>query len=769
MRRVSALAAAGFAFAGGCALARYVLPGDWLLWAAAALIAPLAAGAALLRERRRRNCVLICLFAALALVWYGAYSGIYMGAAAGYADTTGTVSARVLEYPYRDGDEYASVAVKLAEPGSPRLGVAVSDYSGTLPELRPGDKVELTLEFIDAAEKYGDPTDVYASRGTHLRAYFVSAGEPERDALSALYFPQELNHLLGGAVERVFPEDVRGFMKGLLIGETQGIYADDELDNALAITGVAHVISVSGMHLTFLYLAMLSLFGRRRAAIFGAPLVIVFTLMAGCTPACVRACVMLLLSMLGTLLNREADDLTSLGLALLLLLGANPMSVANLGLQLSFGSMLGMVLISPHIDLRLRRLWPGKGVKGWRRPVRAFIISNTTASLGASVFTVPLVAAQFGYVSLISFAANLLTMWAISLAFTLGLSSALIALAFAPLGAAAAWCAAWPARYFVRMIELLARAPFAAVYTADGTVVVWLVFTYAVFILALVLRRRGKKLRWAVPALCSVIVLAAVIYASDAAGREERAVTVLDVGQGQCVALLAGDGAAVVDCGGIMTWDDAGDTAAEYFLSRGRHELDALILTHLHRDHAGGAARLIYRLDVGTLYLPADCDDADSELEGILAACEARGTGVVRLSDDLELAVGDMTLTMLAPVGTGGDNERGLAVRADIGGLSAVMTGDASMGAERLFAESGKLDNADVLVVGHHGSRYSSSFELIDAVRPSVAVVSVGYNSYGHPTEDALARVMTSGAEVYRTDENGSVTIRTDEYGEEGR
>ena len=89
MRRVSALAAAGFAFAGGCALARYVLPGDWLLWAAAALIAPLAAGAALLRERRRRNCVLICLFAALALVWYGAYSGIYMGAAAGYADTIG--------------------------------------------------------------------------------------------------------------------------------------------------------------------------------------------------------------------------------------------------------------------------------------------------------------------------------------------------------------------------------------------------------------------------------------------------------------------------------------------------------------------------------------------------------------------------------------------------------------------------------------------------------------------------------------------------------
>ena len=219
----------------------------------------------------------------------------------------------------------------------------------------------------------------------------------------------------------------------------------------------------------------------------------------------------------------------------------------------------------------------------------------------------------------------------------------------------------------------------------------------------------------------------------------------------------------------MMPWDDAGDTAAEYFLSRGRHELDALILTHLHRDHAGGAARLIYRLDVGTLYLPADCDDADSELEGILAACEARGTGVVRLSDDLELAVGDMTLTMLAPVGTGGDNERGLAVRADIGGLSAVMTGDASMGAERLFAGSGKLDNADVLVVGHHGSRYSSSFELIDAVRPRVAVVSVGYNSYGHPTEDALARVMTSGAEVYRTDENGSVTIRTDEYGEEGR
>lgn len=749
------ITAAGFGFAAGTALSHYVLPASWLYIVSAAMLIPALFCAVFLRGFRRRDGVAAFLFLALGMSWYSMYSGKFIDAAAQYADKTCTVTVRVDEYPYRDGD-YASLNVTLAERGEPSLGIAVSDYSGTLPELRPGDLAEMELELMDAGERYGEATDVYAARGVHLRAYYVALHGVERDGRSALYFPQELMNAVKGSIVRVFPEDVQEIMLALLIGDTHGVYEDVELDNALSVTGVAHVVSVSGMHLGFLYSALSALLGRRRAFFVGVPVLVLFTFMAGCSSAIVRACVMLVLSMLGTVLKRDYDPLAGLAMALLLLLAENPVSVASVSLQLSFASMLGLILITPRLNRWFNRRF--RGAKGRVKGTCRTAWSAFSASLGATVFTAPVVAVIFGYVSLLSPLANLLTLWAVSLAFTLGFAAAALGLIYAPLGIAFAWLAAWPARYFVWCISLLARIPYAAVYTADGGVVWWLLFTYAVFIAAIVMRRR-RGLRLAVPALCSAAVLAAVLISSALRTADERSVTVLDVGQGQSIALLSGESAVVVDCGGMGSWDDAGDVASEYLLGRGRYGIDALVLTHLHSDHADGAARLMTRVKVGTLYMPEGTDDSDGELAGILEAAARRGTEVVEISEDTAVSLPGLELSLTAPQDTGDENERGLVVRASIGEYDTVITGDVGAPTERLLAEEGKLPPSELLIAGHHGSRSSNSFELVSAVRPETVVVSVGYNSYGHPTDEALVRLAVTGADIYRTDVNGDVTV----------
>lgn len=749
------ITAAGFGFAAGTALSHYVLPASWLYIVSAAMLIPALFCAVFLRGFRRRDGVAAFLFLALGMSWYSMYSGKFIDAAAQYADKTCTVTVRVDEYPYRDGD-YASLNVTLAERGEPSLGIAVSDYSGTLPELRPGDLAEMELELMDAGERYGEATDVYAARGVHLRAYYVALHGVERDGRSALYFPQELMNAVRGSIVRVFPEDVQDIMLALLIGDTHGVYEDVELDNALSVTGVAHVVSVSGMHLGFLYSALSALLGRRRAFFVGVPVLVLFTFMAGCSSAIVRACVMLVLSMLGTVLRRDYDPLAGLAMALLLLLAENPVSVASVSLQLSFASMLGLILITPRLNRWFNRRF--RGAKGRVKGICRTAWSAFSASLGATVFTAPVVAVIFGYVSLLSPLANLLTLWAVSLAFTLGFAAAALGLIYAPLGIACAWLAAWPARYFVWCISLLARIPYAAVYTADGGVVWWLLFTYAVFIAAIVMRRR-RGLRLAVPALCSAAVLAAVLISSALRTADERSVTVLDVGQGQSIALLSGESAVVVDCGGMGSWDDAGDVASEYLLGRGRYGIDALVLTHLHSDHADGAARLLTRVKVGTLYMPEGTDDSDGELAGILEAAARRGTEVVEISEDTAVSLPGLELSLTAPQDTGDENERGLVVRASIGEYDTVITGDVGAPTERLLAEEGKLPPSELLIAGHHGSRSSNSFELVSAVRPETVVVSVGYNSYGHPTDEALVRLAVTGADIYRTDVNGDVTV----------
>lgn len=749
------ITAAGFGFAAGTALSHYVLPASWLYIVSAAMLIPALFCAVFLRGFRRRDGVAAFLFLALGMSWYSMYSGKFIDAAAQYADKTCTVTVRVDEYPYRDGD-YASLNVTLAERGEPSLGIAVSDYSGTLPELRPGDLAEMELELMDAGERYGEATDVYAARGVHLRAYYVALHGVEWDGRSALYFPQELMNAVKGSIVRVFPEDVQDIMLALLIGDTHGVYEDVELDNALSVTGVAHVVSVSGMHLGFLYSALSALLGRRRAFFVGVPVLVLFTFMAGCSSAIVRACVMLVLSMLGTVLRRDYDPLAGLAMALLLLLAENPVSVASVSLQLSFASMLGLILITPRLNRWFNRRF--RGAKGRVKGICRTAWSAFSASLGATVFTAPVVAVIFGYVSLLSPLANLLTLWAVSLAFTLGFAAAALGLIYAPLGIAFAWLAAWPARYFVWCISLLARIPYAAVYTADGGVVWWLLFTYAVFIAAIVMRRR-RGLRLAVPVLCSAAVLAAVLISSSLRTADERSVTVLDVGQGQSIALLSGESAVVVDCGGMGSWDDAGDVASEYLLGRGRYGIDALVLTHLHSDHADGAARLLTRVKVGTLYMPEGTDDSDGELAGILEAAARRGTEVVEISEDTAVSLPGLELSLTAPQDTGDENERGLVVRASIGEYDTVITGDVGAPTERLLAEEGKLPPSELLIAGHHGSRSSNSFELVSAVRPETVVVSVGYNSYGHPTDEALVRLAVTGADIYRTDVNGDVTV----------
>jgi competence protein ComEC len=133
----------------------------------------------------------------------------------------------------------------------------------------------------------------------------------------------------------------------------------------------------------------------------------------------------------------------------------------------------------------------------------------------------------------------------------------------------------------------MAALPFAAVYTANNLVGWWLVFTYAVFV-CFTLKKRKASFRPALPLSISVITLSAVLIGTAVFYHSQASVTAIDVGQGQSIALFGGGGTVLIDCGGTGTWEDAGDTAAEFLLGSGRTRVDVLVLTHLHEDHAGG-------------------------------------------------------------------------------------------------------------------------------------------------------------------------------------
>ena len=350
---------------------------------------------------------------------------------------------------------------------------------------------------------------------------------------------------------------------------------------------------------------------------------------------------------------------------------------------------------------------------------------------------------------------HLLTLWAVSLSFAGGLLSAVLGLFSVPLGTIPAWLAAWPARWIMFAAKEIARLPFASLSLLSGYTVLWFVIAYIILLLWLV---GYRQIRPSIPLSALISTLCVCLIVSTWTVRTGvLTATVLDVGQGSSTLFYSKGRSILVDCGG-SGGDDPGDIAADYLQSLGSSHLDALILTHYHTDHACGVPELLSRIQVSQLILP-DVTPEDDLRREILRTAEELGCEVIFLSEDLSLGFGSAALTLFAPLGDGGANEEGLSVLCSAGDFDVLVTGDMNDIVEKRLVKQKSLPDIELLVVGHHGSKNSTSAELLLATTPEMAVISSGYNSYGHPAPETIERLGAAGCDIYLTDRMGTVTF----------
>ena len=748
MRRL-ALCTAGYTAA--VLLSHYVLPLSYLPWFAGAL-ALLSLVGLLLKGQRRLAALLLCLSAAAGFGWTWAHWQIFIAPADALVGETKTVRAVALGYS-RVYDEYTYTEMLLWEDGLPRTKMRVFDYSGEMHEFVPGDEALLTLRFVSALEVHGESTDNYTASGVYVRAYLESgkAGGTWRHRF--LLLPRVLAKKISDQVDACVPLGAAPFINALLTGDSWDI--PDEDYYALKIAGLAHVIAVSGLHVSFLIGAVrLAVRRRRRTAAIGIPLVLVFMAMAGFTPSVTRAGLMQIMLLTAPLLRREEDTPTSLSLALLLILLVNPQAVGSPALQLSFTSMAGIGILSGRIYAALTA---PEAVKK-RRVLRACTLI-TADTVGVMAFTVPLLALHFGYVPLYALLSNLLCLWAATVCFVLGYVTCLLGLLWRPAGAALGFVTALPARYLLFAARLIARLPYAALYTENNYIAWWIAFVYAVFLLGFALKGKAK-FRPVLPICASIITFLAVTLYHLEVPEDALTVTALDVGQGQCIVALQPNSVVVIDCGGINTDENAGDVAAAYLAGQGRRRIDLLVLTHLHADHVNGVERLFKCMEIERIALPEDADDA-GYTDTVLSAAREHGAEIYYVTKDTDVELGRMSLTLYAPLGSSSANERGVIVLGKYDNFEYLVTGDADTSTENLLTLFYELPDIELLVVGHHGSRYSTGTTLLEETKPDVAFISVGWNTYGHPTDEVLERLSDYGVAVYRTDLEGDLTLTT--------
>lgn len=737
-------------FGCACAVGAYLIYGNIL---AALGIAAVLTGVVFLLAARKWDCVkpvgLVFVGLAAGLLWFWCYDGGYLSPARELDGVITTSSFEIVDYS--SDTDYGIKADANASWQGKTYRVRV--YLNEQYSLEPGDVVSGEFRFRITNEGGESEPTYLRGNGIPLIAYQRGSVTVEQKDVPWWTYPAAyLRHEILELLQEVFPVDTAGFARALLLGDSSGI--DYELNTAFKVSGIRHIIAVSGLHVSILFGFVYTLAGKRRwlTAFLGLPVLALFAAVAGFTPSVTRACLMHGLMILALLFEKEYDPPTALSFAALVMLVVNPVVITSISFQLSVGCMAGIFLFAGKIREWLlddKRMGHAKGKSVKARLIRG-VAGSIGVSLGAASITTPLSALYFGTVSLIGPLTNLLTLWVVTLVFYGIMAVCALGWLLPQAAVLLAKLVSWPIRYILWTAKLLAQVPMAAVYTRSDWIVCWLYLCYLLLLIFLLMKNKRPLVFGciAVSTLCAALLASWIPPLVD-----ECRVTVLDVGQGQSI-ILQGDGKTfVVDCGGSYA-DDAADTAAETLLSMGISRIDGLILTHYDTDHAGGVQYLLSRIRAEAVYLPV-WEEAQTAAE--LQSLE----NALLVTENTTLAYGDAVLTLIPSEIRDSSNESSMCVLFQAGNCDILITGDRGTLGEKLLLQQVQLPELDVLVVGHHGSKYSTSEALLKAARPRVAVISVGEgNAFGQPAQEILDRLEEAGCVIFRTDEDGTIIIR---------
>lgn len=749
------LATIGFSFSAGVFLAALLPWTGWQLYAAGGvLLLALAWLFAARKQKFFRRGLLILLPLAVSLAYFAGYDHLVRQPIENRCGAASDFTATVCDWPQAT-ERGARVTVELEGYHRAR---AVLYGEAELLAARPGDTVTGTAQWQSAVHFNSDDVTHFNARGVYALLYGredvrLSAGDG--DALR--WLPQRAGKAFREKVAAIWDDArVSGFLTAELTGDKSAMDDGDYL--AMQETGLAHLFAVSGLHCAFLVTLLALLISRRQRLLCAVtiPLLLFYMVMVGMSPSVVRACIMQIFLLIAPLFRRGSDPLTSLAAALLVILLCNPFAAASVSLQLSFSATLGMVLLSP----RLYKLLTG-WYKGKCRPLRTalcFVAANLSATLSAVVFTAPLTAWYFRIFVLVAPLSSLLAVPAAGWSFMAAFVTVLLGFVWLPLASLLGWISWVLVRYILWIANGMMSWRYHAVYFTNPYLIYWLLFLYAAFI-GCAATPDGKR-KYLLASALSVLTLTAAIWVNrqDYQYGVLTALT-LDVGQGESVILTSGGETALVDCGSSNSYKDPGGLAADTLHSMGVRELSAVVVTHYHADHTNGLYEVLRRIPVQTVYLP-DIEDEYGVRERLVSLAEEKGAQVTYVTKETADTLGDTVLTIYPPVQSGGDlNELGLTALASAGDFDLLITGDMSGSTEKKLVETYALPDIEVLVVSHHGSRYSSNIRFLKSVTPEAAVISVGDNNYGHPSEETLQRLLAVGADIWRTDQQGTIRI----------
>ena len=590
--------------------------------------------------------------------------------------------------------------------------------------------------------------------------YMIEAGEAERGSL-LVKAGLKVRKRIVYVIENSLPRQQAGLLNGMLIGYREGL--SEEVQEAFSDAGLTHIMAVSGANVAFLILPLAFILKRLRIRRTAANLLIIaflimFVFVTGFEASVLRAVIMACIILTAGILYREPDTYSAIALSCVVLIAINPYMLFNVGFQLSYAATVSIVMLSRNIK---------KLLTGVRIPEK--IADVLAVTLAAQIGVLPVTTIYFNKVSVISLIPNLLAGPLLEFITVLG---TLMALA-GQFSLFASRALGYLNNIFLSAVLFITREASEPAFATVRTVTPPLLLAAAwyIFVGFMLWYKPLKNIKLKLKHTAVLLSIAAAIAFAGYVRPGRLDVVFLDVGQGDSAFISTCTGkTALIDGGGSTNPEKTSkigeNTVIPFLLDWGINKPDAVIATHPHSDHIQGLESVLEDLGAGMLIIPSMADESDFEC--LLRKAADKNVPVVRCSTGETIRLDDRTILKVLSPEPGctakGDsaNNASLVLKLVYGETEILFTGDAeSEVEEKLLAESGDI-SADVLKIAHHGSSTSTGKAFLDKVDPEAAVISVGKNNFGHPSDKTLGLIEQGEISCFRTDECGAVLLSSD-------
>jgi len=554
-------------------------------------------------------------------------------------------------------------------------------------------------------------------------------------------------------------------LRGLLLADRREI--DQETKTQFINSGVVHVLAVSGLHVGFIALIFIILLGRFNIYLRSVLTIIgllCFMILTGIPPSVFRATVMTLVIIVAFLTNRSTNIFNSLAIAALIILIINPDEIYSPGFQLSFSAVIAIGVIYPIISRAINRLHiQSKFIR--------YVLLFMAVSFAAQIGTLPFTLIYFGKLSVIALAANIIVIPTIGIILSLSVVTLIIGSIFPPIAlyyAATNDAITW---LMLKLINLTGELSFSH-FTINGYSIYDSVVFY--FFISLFIYFIGRFKTKSAIVIFLVLTISNVVLFSFLDDEEllpanQLSILMVDVGQGDSFIIkFPNNKTALIDAGEATFYFDYGERVILPLLNYlGIEKIDYGFVSHLDLDHYGGFVALILEDKIGEIYKPA----LDTSLKKDLKFEKFLKNKKIPFTyyDKQSLEIGNCKVYILTDKEESefynlSSNNRSGILKIVYGKSSFLFTGDAEKRVENILINNYQsFLNVDVLKVGHHGSKTSSSDKFLKYASPQYALISAGIkNKFGHPAQNVISKFKSNDIKILRTDLSGGILLTSD-------